>query len=368
MTTGANSSVKPAEGALLRRLSLGGAAIHRAALSVLQVLLTSAAQNGDVIALIRRILHVVQPPFRLHHVYERLLGTEVEVQVVARTQHQAEAAEAAALDELQRLSLLLNRFDPASEWSRLLTQVDVPVQLSPEVRRVMTEADTWRSRSGGAFHPGADALGEVWKAAAAAGQAPSPADLARLVQALRANPWTLHADGSATLHASYPLGLNALAKGFIVDQMVEVALASPGVQTVLVNAGGDLRTQGGTGVRVAVADPRTAHDNAPPITTVPVRNGALASSGRAHRGYDVGGQWHSHLIDPRSGQPVRNLPGVTVTAPDTLTADALATALSVLDVHEGLALVDQTPGSAALLLTSAGQLHQSQRWGKPRSR
>lgn len=106
--------------------------------------------------------------------------------------------------------------------------------------------------SGGGFHAGADALGDAWQAAARHGRLPDTATLNALVNALQAEPWTLHGDGPATLHATYPLGLNALAKGYIVDRAAETAHALPDVRQVLVNAGGDLRTLG----------PR---DDAPPV-------------------------------------------------------------------------------------------------------
>ena len=55
-------------------------------------------------------------------------------------------------------------------------------------------------------------------AAAARGQEPERDEPQRWWSSFSL-PWTLHADGTATLHARYPLGLNALAKGWIVDRM-----------------------------------------------------------------------------------------------------------------------------------------------------
>ncbi|WP_226342358.1 FAD:protein FMN transferase [Deinococcus sp. AJ005] len=312
--------------------------------------------------MLRSLTSLIRPAYRLHNVYERLLGTEVELQVVARTRQQAEAAECAALDELDRLSAVFNRFDPGSELSRWLTRPGERVPLSPELRTVLALADGWRDVTGGAFHPGADALGQLWQQAASRDQQPDATELSALLRQLQTDPWTLHADGTATLHVTYPLGLNALAKGWIVDRMAELVWNSPGVQAVLINAGGDLRTMGGRELKVTVAGPFTARDDAAPLTHVHVQNGALASSGSAHRGVQVGGQWRSHLLDPRSGQPVRDVPGVTVTAPNCATADALATALSVLGAVEGLALVNSTLDCAALIVTRDGQTHPSALW------
>lgn len=309
-----------------------------------------------------RLFSRLRPPYRLHSVYERLLGTELEIQVVTQTRAQAQAAEAAALAELERLTLILNRFDERSELRRWMARPGERVRLSADLRGVLSLADHWRRVSRGAFHPGADALGALWKEAAEQGRLPDAADLERVVKQLKSGPWTLHEDGTATLHTTLPLGLNALAKGFIVDRMAETANAQPGVQTVLVNAGGDLRTLGGKGLTVTVANPFTARDDAPPLGQVHVRDGALATSGSAHRGYRVGEKWYSHVIDPRTGQPVDAVPGVTVTAPTCAAADALATVLGVLPLHESLAVADMVPGAAALVVTRDGVSHRSDKW------
>ncbi|KQR01057.1 FAD:protein FMN transferase [Deinococcus sp. Leaf326] len=309
-----------------------------------------------------RLSALFRRSYHLHSTYERLLGTQVELQVTARGRVEAEAAEQRALAELGRLSALFNRFDPESELRRWGDRPGEPTRISPELGTVLALADSWRQLTGNAFHPGADALGSVWQTAAQAGRLPDPAELDALVETLQAAPWTWHGDGMVTLHARYPLGLNALAKGFIVDRMVEEAAGQPGVETVLVNAGGDLRAAGPAGVTVAVADPWTSRDDAPASTQVRVCGAALATSGQAHRGYDIGGRHYSHVLDPRTGWPVETVPGVTVMAPECATADALATALSVLGPGPGLNLIAGFPQAAALIFTADRQIHRSATW------
>lgn len=311
---------------------------------------------------VTRLRTLFTPPYHLRSVYERLLGTEVEIQIVAATRGAAEMAEHVALAELERLNTVFNRFDSQSEWRRMLSHPGVFQEVSVDLRTVLELAAHWQEASNGALHAGADALGAVWADAARRGHPPHPSELAPVIQALGEPLWTLHPGGQVTLHTTLPLGVNALAKGYIVDHMAEQAFAQPGVQAVLINAGGDLRTLGGRGLKVTVADPSTSRDDAPPLTRVRVQHAALASSGVAHRGLWVGEQWYSHLLDPRTGQPVAAVTGVTVVAPLAVTADALSTALSVLGVPAGLALADRTPGAAALLVTESGQQHTSSRW------
>ena len=64
--------------------------------------------------------------------------------------------------------------------------------------------------------------------------------------------------------------------------------------------------------------------------TIELRDAGMATSGRARRGYRIGGRWYSHVIDPRTGRTVDDVASVTVVASSAATADVLATLLGVL--------------------------------------
>lgn len=309
-----------------------------------------------------RVTRAFRRPYHLTSVYERVLGTELEVQIIADSARLARQAEATGLREIERLTRVFNRFDPSSELQRLQSRPGEAALLSEDLAFVLREAERWHLASAGAFHPGADALGAVWKRAEQLGTPPDPIVLAQIVSELRKPLWAFADHSRATYLSTLPMGLNALAKGHVVDCVARSMYGCPGVTSLLVNAGGDLRAIGESGVNVAVADPRSESDNLPPLITLHVRNAALASSGGARRGFRIGEVWHSHLIDPRTGFPVTEIPGVTVVAPSCLEADALATCLSVLEAEQGLALVDATAGAAALIVSRRGQQHASQRW------
>ncbi len=64
---------------------------------------------------------------------------------------------------------------------------------------------------------------------------------------------------------------------------------------------------------------------------------AIATSGDYRNAFVQGGQNYTHVIDPRTAQPVTHaLASVTVLGRDTLTADALSTALMVMGPDKGL--------------------------------
>lgn len=92
---------------------------------------------------------------------------------------------------------------------------------------------------------------------------------------------------------------------------------------VCLSAGGDLvcatRVAGSPGWRIGIEDPFTPSRT---VAAVPVRNGAVATSGVAHRG--------QHIIDPGTGFPASVWASVTVVSEDLTWADIDATAAFVL--------------------------------------
>ena len=76
----------------------------------------------------------------------------------------------------------------------------------------------------------------------------------------------------------------------------------------------------------------------------------------------VQGRHRSHIVDPRTGEPVSRVAGVTVIAPDTTTADALSTSFSVLEPEQSLRLAEATPDVACLLVLDDGRQMRSARW------
>ncbi|NDC63166.1 MAG: FAD:protein FMN transferase, partial [Planctomycetia bacterium] len=83
-------------------------------------------------------------------------------------------------------------------------------------------------------------------------------------------------------------------------------------------------------------------------------NRAVTTSGDAFQGVEIEGVRYSHIVDPRTGLGVVGPAAVSVIAPDCTTADALATAASVLGPEEGTAAVAAQPGCAARFVWREG--------------
>ncbi|MEZ4608523.1 MAG: FAD:protein FMN transferase [Deinococcales bacterium] len=279
--------------------------------------------------------------------YEQVLGTSCDLAILA-TQEKAQAACEAALAEIDRLEKVYSRFDETSELNCWL--VDDSLRLSHDLSWLLNEAERWQNLSQGAFNPAVDALSRLWQKAAQANTLPNENDLEATLALLSQKLYQLDAQGHYAQKLS-PLGLNfnAMAKGRIVDEAAFAAYQLEGVESLLINIGGDLRHMGRQGILVDVADAFSKLDNAKPLLRLKIQNQAVATSGQSRRGYHIKGQWYSHVIDPQTGQSVKDHLSVTVIAPDCATADVLATSFSVLKPQASLALADSLPDVGCLI-------------------
>ncbi len=62
---------------------------------------------------------------------------------------------------------------------------------------------------------------------------------------------------------------------------------------------------------------------------------------------------------PKTGYPSRGCQSVTILAPDTMTSDALSTAVFVLGPEEGMRLIKSLSGIEGIIVDSNGNVHYS---------
>lgn len=153
------------------------------------------------------------------------------------------------------------------------------------------------------------------------------------------------------------LNLGGIAKGFIVDEGAEV-LKKAGIQDGLINAGGDICCMGfgrnrNEGWKIGIRDPANPRRV---LTTLTVRDKGIATSGGYARFVKAGSKTFSHIVDPRTGNPVAEIrKSVTVVARNCMIADALATALYVMAPHEGLALIEGMGPAECIIIREDGR-------------
>lgn len=269
----------------------------------------------------------------------------------------ADSADLRALveGELSRLEHAMSTFDPESDVSRFgaYDGTDaVPVD-SSVVAVVLYALDVAR-RSGGAFDPTVGALVDAWGFGPGDGSRPDSAAVDSLLRHVGYRHLSADVTGM-TLSKSDPdvtIDLSGVAKGYAAE-LVAGRLSELGYRSALVDVGGELRALGrhmdGRPWRVALEGPGVA---APEILgVIDLVDEAVATSGDFRNFHADDGVPYAHIVDPRTGIPIR-LRGfsVSVAHPDGAMADAWATAFSVLGPVRGRELAERE-GLAAIFAT-----------------
>lgn len=130
-------------------------------------------------------------------------------------------------------------------------------------------------------------------------------------------------DGRLTLTSAATIDVGAVGKGRLVDLVLEVVCAEA-EGDVTVDAGGDLAVRGRP-QRIGLEHPFDARRA---IGVWEVTDAALCASAINRRTWaSATGAMLHHVLDARTGQPVRTIAAAWAVAADAMTADAAATAL-----------------------------------------
>lgn len=295
--------------------------------------------------------------------YENVLGTSFQLKVVASSEQVADDAEQIALQEIDRLAGILSTYDETSEISQWLKTQSNEVKVSDELFEVLTLFDEWEQKTSGVLTASIAAASTMWKNAEVSQQVPDENELVLAVQAMKQPQWRLNKEKQTAIHLTdESLSLNSFVKSYIIKKVSDKLMRLPGVTGVVTNIGGDIVIAGTQTELVTVADPLADAENARQNLVLSLHDCAIATSGNYRRGFQIGDQWFSHILDPRTGLPVSQVISATVVAPQATDAGALATAFNILQTEASAALAETIPGVEYQIITSDGIEMVSKGW------
>jgi len=303
--------------------------------------------TGSAIAALMQPAQAETGTWRFHA--DHVLGTSLDLAVVAGKPLAAALAIDAARTEIARLDRILSTWRSDSELMALNAANTLSV--SPELFAVIALCEKMRDTTGGAYSARIGRLLEACR-----DSAKKRASLAVKIEAasLRLDAGT----STITRPESIRFAVDGLAKGYIIDRALAAARCVPGVNGVMVDIGGDLACWGaapdGKSWRIGVVDAADPADNAPALAHLLVSGQAVATSGRSGRGLLT--------VSPLTGARLDHVAYATAVAGTAAEADALATAFSVLSPQDSLAMADRLPDVAARIVTRDGDTLTSSRW------
>lgn len=155
------------------------------------------------------------------------------------------------------------------------------------------------------------------------------------------------------------IDLGGIGKGYACEKVIEF-WRSKGVVSGVINAGGDLFVLGkncdNKNWDIAIRNPKFKDQL---IYTLNETDIAVATSGDYERYFELDSIRYSHIINPLTCRPESKVTSVTIFSEKAILADALATAVSVLGVEQGLHLINQLEGIEVIIIEEEGTVHFS---------
>ncbi|MEU6374811.1 FAD:protein FMN transferase [Streptomyces sp. NPDC046909] len=270
---------------------------------------------------------------------------------------------------LAEVDAACSRFREDSELSALDASAGRPIRVSPLLAEALAVSLRAAETTDGAVDP------TVGSAMAAIGYDRDftlvrEDDRPLRLTVRRAPGWRLidldTTTGTVTVPPGVRLDLGATAKAWAADKAATMLAEAAGCG-VLVSLGGDTAVAGRPprgGWQIRVQDVTGTVEETPaegPYATVGLHSGGLATSGTAARNWRRGDQNLHHIVDPRTGLPVRS-PWRTVSVAAPTCAEANAASTAALVKGEGAETWLTRRGLPARLVSQEGLVVTTPGW------
>ena len=279
-----------------------------------------------------------------------LMGTYVKLDVCSSERNIADTY-AHIWERLEDISWRMNVYDNRSDVARLNGSHFEPVYIGQDTYAVLDRSVYFTKTTSGAFDITVEPLIELWRASADKNIIPDQKQIEAVLGAVGSDKFELLSDNRVRLkNPQTKIDLGGIAKGYAVDEAARI-FREHGIMNFFIDAGGDVYAGGkncaGKLWRIGIKDPR---DRTGIIDTVDVSNSAVVTSGNYEQYLVIQGQQWSHIFDPRTGYPQKDVVSATVIGPTAMDTDAMATALCVLGGESGTTYINTLPEQFASLI------------------
>jgi thiamine biosynthesis lipoprotein len=309
------------------------------------------------------LLASVETPGWFQASQERIqMGMPIRIKVWASGQQQAQAALAAAFQELDRIERVCSATLMDSELfqlNALAAQSTGPFTISPELLGLLAWGECLTSLTQGAFDTQVGGLLDFY------GFRPSGSALSYVPKAPVDRPILDPRQHRITLgQTGVRLDLGALAKIHALRQTQRV-LNVKKVPAALIDMGGDIALVGQKPDHlpwsIGVRHPRQTSRF---WFSVTVENGIVLSSGDYRRFKKIQGRTIHHILDPRTQENANHAQAATLYLDDTTDILFPSIILMLLPSAQALHWVESSKGMECVILDSLGKTWISSGWKK----
>ena len=248
-----------------------------------------------------------------------------------------------ALEVYHQLFDIYNSYDGINNLKTVNDNAGIaPVKVDRKIIDLLLDCKAYYELTGGLVDVTMGAVLRLWQAA--------------LEEAAAHRGWEYIVidEAASTVYISDPdvsLDVGAVAKGWAAQQVSAIV-----PQGMMLSVGGNVCAPGpkdnqGTRWVVGVQNPDGGNEY---LHTIYLSSGSVVTSGDYQRCYMVGDKIYHHIIDPATLYPSTYWRSVTIVCDDSGLADALSTALFLLPLEEGKALLERC-GAEAMWVDAAGE-------------
>jgi len=291
-----------------------------------------------------------------------LMGSRFELTAVSPDQDKAMKAIEAGIKEINRIEKLISSWDAHSQTSNVIRNAGVkPVVVDQELFNLIRRSIKISDLTHGAFDISYASMDKIWRFDGQMKDLPDSSAIAASVAKINYKNIILNPEKITVFlkEKGMKIGFGAIGKGYAANKALYI-MSKMNLKGALVNASGDLiswgKDEGGKDWKIGIVNPK---QKGKVFSWLNINETAVVTSGNYEKFVTINGQTYSHIIDPRTGYPVKGLSSVSIICPNAELADALATSVFVLGKEKGLELINQLKGIECLLITDKQELFTS---------
>lgn len=264
----------------------------------------------------------------------KAMGTPCEIKIYATNESHAREASSRVISDVSRLEALYSRYRKDSFLSTINRHAasGKKITVDAETAGLLNYAATCYQQSDGLFDITSGKLRQAWHFDS--GKIPEQATINKLLNQIG---WHKLDWNPPVLDFGIPgmeIDFGGIVKEYAVDRAASLCIEA-GIHHGIINLGGDIKIIGpqadGSPWKVGIRHPRKANAV---LQTLSLTHGALASSGDYERYILVDGIRYSHVLNPKTGWPVRFMSSVSVVGDFCVVAGSAST-IAMLKEEKG---------------------------------
>ena len=291
------------------------------------------------------------------------MGENFDFTIVSETEAAALTNIDDAVTEIKRIEKLISSWDENSETSLINKNAGLkPVQVSIELFQLIQRAIQLSEFTSGAFDITYASMNTVWKFDGSLKNIPTHKEILNSIEKVDYKNIVLDVEKLTVFlkNSGMKISFDAIGKGYAADKAKEL-MKSKKVFAGTINASGDLTTWGrqasGEKWILGVFNPVNQEEI---LKWLPMNESAVSTSRNFDKFIEFNGEKFSHIIDPRTGYPTKDIKKVSVFSKSAELCDALATAVFSMGITTSLALINQHKNIEIIIVDSENKIHTSE--------